>query len=110
MAYRPFYQLVAEDTPATVATLATVRPQNRQSVATVATVAAPISKTDFSERSEKGAPGPLAIAKPNADAGITVEDQIAAFEERAAILEYDEGLPRDEAERLAREQTQYLLH
>lgn len=27
-----------------------------------------------------------------------------AYEERAAILEFDEGLPRDEAERLARDQ------
>ena len=32
------------------------------------------------------------------------EDWRAAFEERAAILEYDEGLPRAEAEMLAREQ------
>lgn len=30
------------------------------------------------------------------------EEQRAAFEERAAIIEYDGGLPRAEAERLAR--------
>jgi len=29
-------------------------------------------------------------------------DMLAAFEERAAIMEYDGGLDRDEAERLAR--------
>lgn len=32
------------------------------------------------------------------------EDWQAAYDERAAILEYDEGLPRAEAERLAAEQ------
>jgi len=32
------------------------------------------------------------------------EDWRVAFEERAAILEYDEGLPRAEAEALAAEQ------
>lgn len=30
-----------------------------------------------------------------------------AYEERAAILEFDAGLPREEAERLAREMTSY---
>ena len=32
------------------------------------------------------------------------DEMLMQFEERAAILEYDEGLPRAEAERLAREQ------
>lgn len=36
------------------------------------------------------------------------EDDREAFEERAAILEFDAGLPRDEAERRARELTHYL--
>jgi len=31
------------------------------------------------------------------------EELIEAFEERAAILEYDAGMPREEAERRARE-------
>lgn len=31
-------------------------------------------------------------------------DWRAAFDERAGILEFDEGLPRAEAERLARDQ------
>ena len=36
------------------------------------------------------------------------EDDREAFEERAAILEFDAGLPREEAERRARELTHYL--
>jgi hypothetical protein len=32
------------------------------------------------------------------------EDWRFSFEERAAILEYDEGLPRSEATRIARQQ------
>lgn len=55
-------------------------------------------------------PEPPAIAKPITFSDLSPEDQIAAFEERAGILEYDEGLPRDEAEQLAREQTRHLLH
>lgn len=31
-----------------------------------------------------------------------------AFEERAAIIEFEAGLPREEAERLARRWTHYL--
>jgi hypothetical protein len=58
--------------------------------------------------SDENALEPPVIAEPFAPAGL--EDQIAAFEERAGILEYDEGLPRAEAERLAREQTRHLLH
>lgn len=38
------------------------------------------------------------------DKGWDEADWQAAFDERAGILEYDEGLPRAEAERLAREQ------
>lgn len=38
------------------------------------------------------------------------DDAAAQFEERAAILEYDEGLSRDEAERLARLQISTTLH
>lgn len=36
------------------------------------------------------------------------EDDREAFEERAAILEFDAGLPREEAEHRARELTHYL--
>ncbi|MBN9440705.1 hypothetical protein [Bosea sp. (in: a-proteobacteria)] len=38
------------------------------------------------------------------------DDAQAAFDERAGILEYDCGLPRDEAERLARIQVSSTLH
>lgn len=43
--------------------------------------------------------------------GEALEDRLLAvaeaYEERAAILEFDAGLPREEAERLAREMTSY---
>lgn len=38
------------------------------------------------------------------------DDAQVAFDERAGILEYDCGLPRDEAERLARIQISNTLH
>lgn len=38
------------------------------------------------------------------------DDAQAAFDERAGILEYDCGLPRDEAERLARIQISSTRH
>jgi hypothetical protein len=38
------------------------------------------------------------------------DDAQAAFDERAGILEYDCGLPRDKAERLARIQISSTLH
>jgi len=38
-------------------------------------------------------------------ASLLDEDQRAAFDERAGILEYDEGLPRAEAEALALSET-----
>ena len=37
------------------------------------------------------------------------EDWQIAYEERAAILEYDEGLPRADAELLAREQIMQVI-
>lgn len=37
------------------------------------------------------------------------DDAQAAFDERAGILEFDSGLPRDEAERLARIQQHHSL-
>lgn len=42
--------------------------------------------------------------------GVPVEssDVREAFEERAAIIEFEAGLPREEAERLARRWTHYL--
>ena len=43
--------------------------------------------------------------------GEALEDRLLAvaeaYEERAAVLEFDAGLPREEAERLAREMTSY---
>lgn len=77
MAYRPFYASVSEGPLATVATTATVGAEIRQSVANVATVA-----------------GATCPADAEAEAHYL-------FEERAAILEYDCGLSREEAERLA---------
>lgn len=46
----------------------------------------------------------LAEADARPDDAWTDEDWQAAYDERAGILEYDAGLPRAEAERLAREQ------
>lgn len=64
--------------PATVATVATVQPFGDPTVATIARIAARLSQ--------------------NAN----FNDQQIAFEERAAILEYEGGFPRAEAERFAR--------
>jgi hypothetical protein len=47
---------------------------------------------------------PLAPVASCRDNDWSEEDWQAAFEERAGILEFDEGLPRPVAERLAREQ------
>lgn len=44
------------------------------------------------------------LVPPQNDVPRDDEDWQAAYDERAAILEYDEGLPRAEAERLARMQ------
>lgn len=41
---------------------------------------------------------------------LSPEDARAAFDERAGILEYDCGLPREEAERLARIQISSTVH
>jgi len=89
MAYRPFYEAVADHAPATVATFATVRPLNAPSVATVANVAEPLSETDIK---------------------LVRDERQYLFEERAAILEYDAGLSREEAERLARIEVAATLH
>lgn len=89
MAYRPFYEAVADHPPATVATFATVRPLSAQSVATVANVA--------------GAPS-------EADGEMVRAEQQYVFEERAAILQYDAGLSREEAERLARIEVGTTVH
>lgn len=109
MGYRPFYNSVSETTPATFATFATVPGRRQPNVANVANVASPIPETKIGAPQEK-APEPPPIAKPIVSAELSHEDQIAAFEERAGILEFDHHLPRDEAERLAREQTRHLLH
>lgn len=46
-------------------------------------------------------------SKSGKDAARQEEAAREAFEERAAILEFDAGLSREEAERLAREMTSY---
>lgn len=47
---------------------------------------------------------PVSPVAPENDVAWDEEDWQAAFDERAAILEYDGGWPRPEAERLAREE------
>ena len=49
-------------------------------------------------------PEAFPIFQPNGN-GWDEEDWQVAFEERAAILEYDQGLSRPDASRLARQQT-----
>ncbi len=83
-------------TAATVATVATVRLPARESVATVA--ASP-STNNACHSANTDPETVLASAIREA------EDCQAYFEERAAIREYDGGLPRNEAERLAVEDT-----
>lgn len=95
MAYRPFFEVEAEDTPATFANPATFRPEPLQSVADVATVAGQQAETGAAETKT---------------ARLSAEDRQAAFDERAGILEFDSGLPRDEAERLARIQISSTIH
>lgn len=109
MGYRPFYNSVPETisaTCATFATFATVQDRNQPNVANVAIVASPIPETE-SRSVPETATEPLPIAKQTVQPGLSPEDQIIAFEERAAILEYDDGLPRKEAERLARVQVRH---
>lgn len=89
MAYRQFYEALADRSPATVATFATVRPSNVPSVATVANVAGSVSE---------------------AGGGLARAEWQYRFEERAAILEYDAGLLREKAERLARIEVAATLH
>ncbi len=85
---------------APLATVATVPPPTQESVATVATVATPSPLTNAAGHRQKANPE-TGLAKAVRDA----EDCQVYFEERAAICEYDGGLPRDEAERLAFEDT-----
>ncbi len=93
--------LVGQEAPlATVATVATVRLQTRESVATVAAVATQSVGTSGACNRPNAGPK-VVLAKAIREA----EDCQAYFEERAAIREYDGGLPRDEAERLAVEDT-----
>lgn len=95
MAYRPFYDPVAEDAPATFANPATFQPDQPQSVADVASVAGGYAEAGAAETET---------------AGLSPEDLQAAFDERAGILEYDHHLPRAEAERLARIQISGTVH
>lgn len=108
MAYRPFYDVVSEDTPATFANPATFQPRPRQSVADLANVAGVPAETEGAQ----GLPGDDKVsgrAAQNPDA-LSAEERQYLYDERAAILEYDHGVPRDEAERLARQQTSGTVH
>lgn len=108
MAYRPFYDLVSEDTPATFANPATFQPQTTQSVADLATVAGVPAETDGAQRLPEDDKFSGRIAqKPDA---LSAEERQYLYEERAAILEYDAGMSREEAELLARDQTSGTLH
>ncbi len=89
--------LVGQEVP--LATVATVRLPIQESVATVATVAASPSANNACNGGNTDPETVLARAIREA------EDCQAYFEERAAIREYDGGLPRNEAERLAVEDT-----
>ena len=91
MAYRPYRSSVAEYPPATVATTATLQGETGPSVATVASVARGPVDTGRGER-------------------LSAEDRQYLFEERAAILEYDAGLSREDAERLAVMQESLAIH
>ena len=104
MAYRRFKLPEMASTPATLATFATVRPSEAGSVATVANVAGPEPKMRNRDHLQSVA-SVASVAAPEPDfAHWDEEDWRAAFEERAAILEYDGGHSRAEAERLAREE------
>lgn len=50
----------------------------------------------------------VGVAIPEPAAPWSDADWQAAFDERAGILEYDAGLPRDEAEQLARDEIERL--
>jgi hypothetical protein len=54
----------------------------------------------------------LSVRSERESAGFShsLDDAQAAFDERAGILEFDSGLPRDEAERLARIQISSTIH
>jgi hypothetical protein len=84
MSYKRFNIADFDSTPATLATVATLSPFGAQTVANVASVATGEPETAFSA------------------AALSWDDDLqAAFEERAAVLEYDGGWPRAEAERAA---------
>nr|WP_047573356.1 hypothetical protein [Methylobacterium sp. ZNC0032] len=108
MAYRPFYDLVSEDTPATFAIPATFQPQTVQSVAELANVAGVPAETAYAQGppEDDKVSGQLA-QKPE---GLSAEERQYLYEERAAILEYDAGLSREEAERVAGAQTNAIVH
>jgi hypothetical protein len=76
MGYRPFYKPVLETTPATFATF------RGRGQSNVANVASPIPETKNGTAPET-AHEPRPIAKPIASAGLSIEDQNAAYEERA---------------------------
>ena len=97
LCFGPVDVLAGQETPlATVATVATVPSPAQESVATVAAVATPPRGTNAGGNGQKAGPKPDLVRAIRC-----VEDYQACFEERAAIRDYDGGLPRDEAERLA---------
>lgn len=69
--------------------------------------------TDKTDKSQtEGVLSVLSVRSEQVSANFSDElnDEVAAIEERAAILEYDCGLSRDEAERLARTQISNTVH
>jgi hypothetical protein len=101
MAYRPFVPKTHGNVyPATVATL--LHSEGSEGVAEVATVAGALSERDGANRSKVAVAAGAREKHSPSRSSWTDADWHFAFEERAAILEFDAALPRHEAERLAR--------
>ncbi len=76
--------------------------QDRTPATTATTATNPVSEPEKSQLSQLSQPSPGQIAVPP-DEDLT-EDQLDAFEERAAIMEFDGRMTREEAERRALEE------
>lgn len=95
MSYRSFSPPKIDWVPATVATTATLSEPSTQTVANVATVARVKPATRHETVADVATVARVPGENGNAD------DLAMKAEERAAILEFDAGLPRLEAERLS---------
>jgi hypothetical protein len=101
VAYRRFKISETSSAPAALAALAALHPANPQTAATAATAARLEPETHIPFARQRVA-SVATVARVQTDiAHWDEEDWQAAFDERAAILEYDGGFPRAEAERLA---------